>query len=104
MTDQNGYQAPQNQNNGNEPGKGAAIGSLVLGIIGLVVALIINGVVGLVLGIIGMVLASKAKNEGFTGGMRTGGFVLSLLAIIFGAIGFVACIACAGAIGLAGSL
>lgn len=90
--------------NQNVPGKGAAIGSLVLGIIGLVVALFINGPVGLVLGIIGLVMAAKAKSGGFVGGMRTGGFVLSILAIIFGAIGLVACIACAAGVGILGSL
>lgn len=91
----------------NQNGKGAAIGSLVLGIIGLVIDIffgVLIGPVGLILGIIGLVLASKSKNDGFTGGLRTAGFVLSLLSLIFGAISFVACIACAGAIGAMGSL
>lgn len=86
------------------PGKGAATGSLVLGIVGLVIALFINGPVGLVIGIIGLVMAAKAKNEGFVGGMRTGGFVLSILAVVFGAIGLVACIACTASVGILGSL
>lgn len=89
----------------NQNGKGAAIASLVLGIIGLVIDIffgILIGPVGLVLGIIGLILASKAKNDGFTGGLRTAGFVLSLLSLIFGAISFVACIACAGALSAVG--
>lgn len=90
--------------NQNIPGKGAATGSLVLGIIGLVVALFINGPVGLVLGVIGLVMAAKAKSDGFVGGMRTGGFVLSILAVIFGAIGLIGCIACAAGVGMLGSL
>ena len=83
------------------PGKGAAVGSLVCGIIGLVLSLIffggLLGAIGLILGIIGLVLAAAAKGAGFVGGMRTGGFVLSLLAVIFGAVDIVCCIACAGA-------
>ena len=89
----------------NRNGKGSAIGSLVVGIIGLVIDIffgVLIGPVGLILGIIGLVLASKAKKDGFEGGMRTAGFVLSLLALIFGAISFVACIACAGALSAVG--
>ena len=67
-------------NNQEVPGKGAAIASLVLGIIGLVVALFVFGPVGAILGIVGVVMASKAKQQGFEGGMRTAGFVLSILA------------------------
>lgn len=87
-----------------EQGKGMAIACLVLGIIGLIVALFVNGPVGFVLGIIGLVLASVSKKQGFVGGMRTAGFVLSLLAVILGAIMLVACIACAGTIGMIGSM
>jgi len=38
----------------------------------------------LVAGIIGLVLALKAKNEGFSGGLQTGGFVLSIIGVVFG--------------------
>ena len=86
------------QNNNN--GKGLAIASLVLGIVGLVFSLIISGPVGFVLGIIGVVLSSAAKKAGFVGGMNTAGFVLSLIALILGAIMLVACIACAGTVGM----
>ena len=77
-------QYPQN---GDVPGKGAATASLVLGIVGFFFA-------GVVLGIIGLCMASKAKQEGYVGGMRTAGFVLSLLSLILSAIATVA-IACA---------
>lgn len=90
--------------NGNVPGQGTAVGSLVCGIVGVILCLSslatlgVTGVPGLILGIIGMVLASSSKKAGFAGGLRTGGFVLSLLSVIFGAIGVVSCVACAGAI------
>ena len=93
--------------NQNVPGKGAATGALVLGIVGLVIALFINGPVGLVAGIVGLVMASKAKKEGFSGGIQTAGFVLSILAVVFGALGLVACIACTAAgigLGLMGAM
>ena len=79
---QNGNQYPQN--GGSQPGKGAAIASMVLGIVGMFIA-------GIILGIIGLAMASKAKNEGYTGGMRTAGFVLSLLSLVLGAINLVVC-------------
>lgn len=71
--------------NQNVPGKGAATGALVLGIVGLV-------------------MASKAKKEGFSGGIQTAGFVLSILAVVFGALGLVACIACTASIGILSAL
>lgn len=80
-------------NGGEVPGKGAAIGSLVCGIISLVLSSV--GVT-LIVAIIGLVLAAKAKNAGFNGGLRTAGFVLSLLGVIFSAVGLVSCIACGG--------
>ena len=84
------------QPSGEEPGKGAAIGSLVCGIVGLFFA-------GIILGIVGLVLSSKSKNEGFEGGLRTAGFILSLLALIFGAVS-VCCIVCSGGLACIGSL
>ena len=43
--------------------------------------------------------STKAKQLGFNGGIRTAGFVLSIIGIIGGAFVFIACIACVGAIG-----
>ncbi len=85
--------------NGKLPGQGAATGSLVCGIIAVVCWFFgYTTIVSLILGIVGLVLASKAKQEGFTGGMRTAGFVLSLIGVIVGAIVLVACVVLAGAI------
>ena len=46
-----------------------------------------------ILGIIGLVLSSKAKEEGYDDNLRMAGFVLSLIGIIGGAFFFVACVA-----------
>lgn len=81
----------------NQPGKGAATASLVLGIIGVVFWFFgYSSLVSVVVGIIGIILSSNAKKAGFVGGMQTAGFVLSLISLIGGAIFFVACVACVG--------
>ncbi len=91
------------ETNNNLPGQGAAVASLVLGIIAVVCWFFgWSAIVSVVLGIIGLVLAGSSKKEGFTGGIRTAGFVLSLVGLIGGGIFFVACIACAGLFGAAG--
>ena len=41
-------------NEGNIPGKNEALISLILGIVGLVVALFVNGIFGMILGIAGL--------------------------------------------------
>ncbi len=86
----------------NEPGKGLAIASLVLGILSVVLWFFgVTSVGSLVLGIVGLILASIAKSQGNRSGMRTAGFILSLIGVIVGAIIFIACVACAGLIGAA---
>ena len=102
MSDQyNNY--PSNQ--GDQPGKGQAIGSLICGIVSVVFWFFgVTAILSLIIGIVGMVLASMAKKQGFSGGMQTAGFVLSLLGVIFGAIIFVSCVVCAGVLGAAGAL
>ena len=85
------------------PGKGLAIASMILGIIGLVVSVTeifsvgVTGPLALVIGIVGVILAAVAKSHGNVSGIRTGGFIMSLLSLIFGAVGFVACLACGAA-------
>lgn len=80
------------------PGKGKAIASLVLGIVAVVFWFTSwLAIVSVVCGIIGLVMASMAKAEGYVGGMRTAGFVLSIIGLVGGAIFFVACAACASA-------
>ena len=66
-------------------GKTEAITSLVLGIVALCFC-VSGGVIALALGITGLVFASMARKKGYQDGMRTGGFVTSLLAVIFGSI------------------
>lgn len=80
-----------------ENGKGKARASMILGIIS--VALLVGGYssgISVILGIIGLILAGGSKKEGYTGGMRTAGFILSLISVIFGVVVFVSCIACFG--------
>ncbi len=48
--------------------------------------------VQLILGILGIVFSSVAKKSGATGGLRTAGFVLSLLSLIFGALTIFICL------------
>lgn len=67
-----------------QPGRGLAIASLVLGIISIVFCM--TGWVAVVCGIIGLVLAHMSKKQGNTSGVRTGGFVCSLIGLIIGAI------------------
>ena len=43
-------------------------------------------IVSVVLGIVGLVLAGNAKKEGNAEGIRTAGFVISLIALIVGII------------------
>lgn len=90
------------EENNNIPGKGAATASLVLGIISVVLWFFgYSALVSVILGIVGLILAGNAKKAGFNGGIRTAGFVLSLIGLIGGAIFFVDCVACVGAIGAA---
>lgn len=66
------------ENNQNVPGKGAAVASLVLGIIAVVLWFFgYTSIVSVILGIVGLVCAGNAKKAGFMGGLRTAGFVLS---------------------------
>lgn len=87
------------------PGKNLAIASLVLGIIAIVLWFFGYSSAGSVIcGIVGLVCASKAKQEGFSGGIQTAGLVLSLLGVIVGSIVFISCLACYGTMaGIAGS-
>ncbi|MCD8331939.1 MAG: hypothetical protein LUB63_05350 [Oscillospiraceae bacterium] len=91
-----------NNMNNDVPGKGAATGSLVCGIISVVIAWFGWGAIaGIVVGIIGLVMATNAKKAGFDSGMRTAGFVLSLIGLILSAVVFVSCVACTSAVGCA---
>ena len=70
-----------------DAGHGLAIGSLVCGIIGIVLWFFgYTCLISVVLGIVGLVLAENAKKEGNTEGIRTAGFIVSLIALIIGII------------------
>ena len=77
---------------------------MVLGIIAVVLWFFgYSAIVSVVLGVIGLVLAGSAKKAGFEGGIRTAGFVLSLIGLIGGAVCFIACVACVGTLGSLGA-
>jgi len=60
-----------------------AIAALVLGIISIFDPTIIAGIV---LGIIGIILAIVSKNKGFSGGLRTGGLVVSIVGLVINVV------------------
>ena len=92
------------ETNNKIPGKGGATASLVMGIIAVVLWFFgYSAIVSVVLGIVGLICAGNSKKAGFNGGIRTAGFVLSLIGLIGGAVAFVACVACVGALGAIGS-
>jgi len=77
------YNMPQNQPPGYRPGKGAAIASLVCGIVAMVLPI---PVLDLAVGIVGLCLAGSAKKQGYPGGMATAGLVCSIIGTVFAAI------------------
>ena len=87
------------------PGQSQATISLVLGIVAVVCWWFgYSSIISVVCGIIGLVFASNSKKMGFSGGILTAGFVLSIIGLIGGAIFFIACVACVGLVGAAGTL
>lgn len=62
-----------------QAGKSKAIAALVLGIVAIVMPI---PFLDLICGVIGLVLASMAKREGYTEGLRTAGFVLSIIGTV----------------------
>lgn len=80
------------------PGHTKATTSLVLGIVGVACWVFgYSAAISVITGIAGLVLAAQAKTEGNNEGIRTAGFVLSLISTIVGGLIFAACVACAGA-------
>lgn len=81
------------------PGKGLAIASLILGIVSLICCCFGSGaIIAVILGIIGLVVAGKAKREGYIGGMRTAGFVCSLIGLCVGGVVFVVALMALGSL------
>lgn len=58
--------------------------SLIMGILSLVFCCC--SVIGIIPGIVGIIFASKARRDGETSGMATGGLVCSIIGIVFGVI------------------
>ena len=84
---QNPYdQQPQYNNqyntNAQQPGKGLAIASMVLGIIAFLCAPIITGVLSIVFG-------GVAKSKGYRGGMATAGIVCGVIALVLWVVSLV---------------
>ncbi len=70
------------------PGKGKATAALVLGIVALIGAFLMP-IIGLICGIIALVMAGKAKKEGYVGGAATAGKILGVIGIILSVVFFV---------------
>ena len=86
-------------------GQGLATASLVCGIVGIVCWFFgWSSIASIILGIVGLVLASKSKMAGCNDPKRTAGFILSIIALVGGAIFFVACVACVACVGAAAAL
>ena len=90
---------------GSRPGEGTATASFVCGLIGVIYWFFgYTLILSVILGIVGLILASRSKQEGFDGGMRTAGFVLSLVSLVLGGIILIACVACVGTLGMLGTM
>lgn len=79
-----------------------AIASLVLGIVAIVCWFFgWSVIVSIVCGIVGIVMANKAKAEGFIGGMRTAGLVCSIVGLVGAGVALIILISIGGIIGAA---
>lgn len=79
---------------------GKAVASLVLGICSIVSWFFgLGALLGMVLGIVGLVLASQAKKAGNIEGIRTAGFVCSLIGLIGSAIAVIIALGAVFALG-----
>lgn len=90
------------QPGGQQPGNGLAIGALICGIASLVFIFFFQ-LGGIIAGIVGIILATLAKKQGNTSGMRTGGLVMSIIGLIICAIIFIISIACVASLYSAGA-
>ena len=86
-----------------------AIASLVLGLIAIAMSFTGPlGWIGLVIAILGIIFGIQGKkNDPKNAGLAKAGIVTSIIALVWDAVIFVACVLCAGALaaaGVAGSL
>ncbi len=83
------------------PGKNLATGSLVCGIISVVLSFtgvtVYGPLIGLILGIVSIVLSVNSKKQGFNEGIRKAGMVFGIIGTITCGITFAACALCIGA-------
>ena len=99
---ENSYQEPNRDPKPDQPGRRTAITSLVLGSVAVGLWLLGRAVLlPVILGIVGLVLAAKAKKAGYTGDLRTAGFILSLIGLIGGGLALIAALATIVLVGLA---
>lgn len=79
---------------------GKAVASLVVGICAIVSWFFgIGALLGMILGIVGLVLAGQAKKAGNIEGIRTAGFVCSLIGLIGSGIAVIIALSAVFAIG-----
>ena len=84
-------------------GKNLATGSLVCGILSLVLMFFGYGaLIGLILAIVAIVLSINAKKKGFDGGTQKAGLVLGIIGAVLCGLSFLACVICIGTLGAAG--
>lgn len=102
------YQQPQYQpQQPNDPFKGKAIASMVLGIVSLVFFWAgIASLAALICGVIAVILGAQARkgaqNLGIkVNGMATAGMITGLIGAILCVIGFISCVACVSCYGSA---
>ena len=84
---------------GPHPGNGPATGSMVVGIISLVMVFFpFANILSVILGIIGIALAMQARNRGYIGGKATAGLVMSIIGLVLGGLFFAVCMCTACAV------
>lgn len=76
-----------------EPGHGTAIASLICGIASLIMSFASFGFLGVPLGVAGIITACISKNSGNREGIRTGGFVTSIIGLLLSILFIVGCVA-----------
>lgn len=102
IMDNNNVQQPVGQQP-EQPGKGKATASMILGIVTLVCIFFGYGaLLGIITGIIGLILGIQSKKQA-PSGMATAGIVMSAIGLGLCLLAFVACVLCVGAFASAGA-